>query len=125
MIQGGRSRGQHDLVHGFPEPVKSFITFVILSQILCGKVQKKPHKRLRQSLHKTASKLSFGLLQFPRLPRPTEEKKNGKFSAIGYTLQLVKVIWKTAVNPGQTFTQFCEEKYEDFFALYRMKFDLV
>ena len=38
-IQGGQSRGQHDLVHVFPEPVKSFITFVILSQISCGKVQ--------------------------------------------------------------------------------------
>ena len=40
-IQGGQSGGQHDWVHGFPEPVKLFITFVILSQILCGKVQKK------------------------------------------------------------------------------------
>ena len=41
--QGGQSHGQHDWVHGFPEPVKSFITFLILSQILCGKVQKNPH----------------------------------------------------------------------------------
>ena len=40
-IQGGQSRGQHDWVHRFFEPVKSFITFVILSQISCGKVQKK------------------------------------------------------------------------------------
>ena len=39
--QGGQSRGQNDWVHGFPEPVKSFITFVTLSQISCGKVQKK------------------------------------------------------------------------------------
>ena len=31
---------EHGWVHGFPESVKSFITFVILSQILCGKVQK-------------------------------------------------------------------------------------
>ena len=37
--QGGQSRCQHDWVHGFPEPVKSFITFVVLSQISCGKVQ--------------------------------------------------------------------------------------
>ena len=36
--QDGQSRGQHDWVHGFPVPVKSFITFVILSQISCGKV---------------------------------------------------------------------------------------
>ena len=41
--QDGQSRGQHDCVHGFPQLVKSFITFVILSQISCGKVQKKPH----------------------------------------------------------------------------------
>ena len=38
--QGCQSRGQHDGVHGFPEPVKSVITFVILNQISCGKVQK-------------------------------------------------------------------------------------
>ena len=30
--QGGQSHGQHDWVHRFPEPVKSFITFVLLSQ---------------------------------------------------------------------------------------------
>ena len=34
-IQGDQSRGQHDWDHGFPKPVKSF-----LSQISCGKVQK-------------------------------------------------------------------------------------
>ena len=50
-------------------------------------------------------------------------KKNGKSSVIGYTLQLVEVIWKTAANPGETFTQFCAEKYEGFLALYPMKFD--
>ena len=42
-LQGGQSRGQHDWVHGFAEPVKLFITFVLLSQILCVKVQKNPH----------------------------------------------------------------------------------
>ena len=31
--QGGQSRGQHAWVHGFPESVKSFITFVIISQM--------------------------------------------------------------------------------------------
>ena len=41
-VQGRQSHGQHDGVYRFPEPVKSFITFVILSQISCGKVQKKP-----------------------------------------------------------------------------------
>ena len=40
FVQGGQSRGQRDWVHRFPEPVKWFITFVILSQISCGKVQK-------------------------------------------------------------------------------------
>ena len=48
-LQGGQSRGQHDWVHGFPEPVKSFITFVILSQISCGKLQKQICTRLSQS----------------------------------------------------------------------------
>ena len=42
-FQCGQSRGQHDWVHEVPEPVKSFITFLILSQISCGKVQKSPH----------------------------------------------------------------------------------
>ena len=56
--QGGQSSGQHDWVHGFPEPVKSFITFVILSQILCGKVQKPHHN----CLHKTVSKFILVLL---------------------------------------------------------------
>ena len=42
-----------------------------------------------------------------------------------FFLQLVEVIWETAANPGDTFTQSCAEKYECFFALYRMKFDLV
>ena len=41
-LRGGQSRGQHDWVHGCPEPVKSFLTFVILSQISCSKVQNKP-----------------------------------------------------------------------------------
>ena len=49
-LQGGQSRGQHDWVHGFPETVKSFITFVILCQILCGKVIKSPNN----FLHKTS-----------------------------------------------------------------------
>ena len=44
---------------------------------------------------------------------------------IGFTLKLFEVIWKTAVYTGETFTQACAEKYEGFFALYRMKFDLV
>ena len=35
--QGGQSGGQDDGVHGFPEPIKSFITFVILSKNSCGK----------------------------------------------------------------------------------------
>ena len=56
--QGGQSRGQHDGVHGFPKPVKSSITFLILSQISCGKVQKKTHI----FLHKTVSKFLLGLL---------------------------------------------------------------
>ena len=42
-----------------------------------------------------------------------------------FFLQLVEVICKTAPNLGETFTQSCAEKCEGFFALYRMKFDLV
>ena len=57
-VQGGQSRGQHKWVHGFPEPVKSFITFGVLSQISCGKVQKK----LIFFLHKTVSKFLMCLL---------------------------------------------------------------
>ena len=57
-MKSGQSRGQHDWVHRFPEPVKSFITFVILSQISCGKVQKKSYF----FLHKTVSKFLLGLL---------------------------------------------------------------
>ena len=53
------------------------------------------------------------------------KKKTGKFSAIGYTFQLDEVICKTAAKQGETFTQFCAEKYEEVFALYRIKFDLV
>ena len=49
MLQGGQSCGQHDWVHGFLEPVKSFITFVILSQISCGKVQKNPQDCVKVS----------------------------------------------------------------------------
>ena len=41
-----------------PEPVKSFITFEILSQISCDKVQKNPHI----FLHKTVSKFFLDLL---------------------------------------------------------------
>ena len=40
LAKGAQSGGQHDGVHGFSGPVKSFITFVILSQISCSKVQK-------------------------------------------------------------------------------------
>ena len=107
VSQGGQPRGQHDWVHRFPEAVKSLITFVILSQISCGKVQKKPPHifctRLCQSFSSICCSFPDYLDQL---------KKNRKFSTIGYTLQLVKVIWKTAANPGETFTQFCAEKYE-------------
>ena len=32
-----------------------------------------------------------------------------------FFLQLVEVIWKTAANPGETFTPSCAEIYERFF----------
>ena len=98
IFQGGQSRGQHDRVQGFPQPVKSSITFIILSQISCSKVQPPPP---------------------PRLP-PSTEDKTEKLSALGYIFQLVAVIRETAANPGETFTQIFAEKYEGVFALYRM-----
>ena len=49
IFQGGQSRGQHDRVQGFPQPVKSSITFIILSQISCSKVQPPPTPRLPPS----------------------------------------------------------------------------
>ena len=49
-------------VHGFPELVKSFITFEILSQISCGKVQN-PHI----FLHKTVSMFSWFCCYFQDL----------------------------------------------------------
>ena len=52
-------------------------------------------------------------------------RRSEKLSAIGYTLQLFEVIWKTAANPGESFTQSCVKKYEGVFALYHMKFDKV
>ena len=99
-------------VHGFPDLVKSFISFVILCQISRRIVQKTLIffcRRLYQSFSSVCCIFPDYLDQL--------KKKNGKFSAIGYTLQLVEVIWKTAANPGEFFTQFYAEKYEGFFAL--------
>ena len=45
------------------------------------------------------------------------EEKNGKFSAIRFTLHLFEVIWKTAADQGETFTQSCAETYEGFLHL--------
>ena len=42
-----------------------------------------------------------------------------------FFLHFFEVIWKTAANLGETFTQSCAEKYAVFFALCRMEFDLV
>ena len=35
-------------------------------------------------------------------------------------LQLVEAIWKTEANPGESFTQSCDETYYGVSALYRM-----
>ena len=42
-----------------------------------------------------------------------------------FFLQLLEVILETTANSGETLIQSCAEKYKGFFALYRMKFDLV
>ena len=111
IFQGGQSRGQHDWVHGFPETVKSVITFVTLSKISCGKVQKNPSYISAQDCVKVSP--LFAVVS--QITSTNRRKKKGKLSAIGYTLQLVEVIWKTAANPGETYTHFCAEKYEVFF----------
>ena len=119
--QGGQSHGQHDEVHKFPEPVKLFRSFVILlSRISCGKEQK---KALIFFCTRLCQSFSWVCCSFPDYLEQLKKKK--KFSAIGYTLQLFKEIWKTAANTGETFTQSYADKYEGCFALYRMKFDLV
>ena len=56
--QGGQSCGQLDLVHRFPEPVKLFITFVILSRILRSRVQKKPSYFSAQDCVKVSSEFA-------------------------------------------------------------------
>ena len=107
MWQGGQSHGQHDWDQGYTEPAKSFITFIILDQISCRKVQKPPHifcTRLSQKFSWVCCSFQDYLKQL--------RKKNGKFSAIGFTLQLFKVIWKLAMNPEETITLSCAEKYE-------------
>ena len=63
-------------------------------------------------------------LQFSRLLRPTEVCTQIEEN-FPFFLQLVEVIWETTANREETLTQSCAEKYEGFFALYRMKFDLV
>ena len=110
-MQSGQSSGQHDEVHGFPEPVNSFITFVIPSQIPCGKVKTPSYFSAQDCV-----KVSPGFVVV---------FKNGKFSAIGFTLQLFEVICETAANPGETFTQPCAVNMSVLFALYHMKSELV
>ena len=61
---------------------------------------------------------------FSRLPQTTEVcTQSQRF--FRFFLRLFEVIWETTANPGETLTQSCAEKYEGFFALYCMKFDLV
>ena len=83
-------------VHRFPEPVKLFITFVMLSQILCGKVQ---------------IPLIFfivfpGFAVFSLITSNNWKNNNRKFSGIGYTLQLFRVIWKICSKPRRNFYTF-------------------
>ena len=68
VYQGVHSRGQHDWVYGFPEQVKLFITFVILSHISSGKEKTTSYFSTQDCV-----KVSPGLLYFPRLPQTTEE----------------------------------------------------
>ena len=117
--QGGQSHGQHDWVHRFPEPVKSFITFVIPSQISCSKVQKKIIifcTRLCQSF-------SLVCCSFPDYLDQLREKRkilrHWAHTSVGQSNL------ENCSEPRRNFTQFCAEKYEVFFTLYRMKFDLV
>ena len=104
-LQGGQSRGLPDWIHKHYEPVighhrkeKWFKTFVILSQITCGKVQNPPYIFSAQDY----VKVSPGFAAFSRLPRPTEEK-NGKFSAIWYTPKQLKCSKTRFVNTVNVF----------------------
>ena len=58
--QGGQSRGQHDGVHGFHEPVKSLTTFVMLSQSA-----KKPSYFSAQDCVKVSPKFAVVSLRLP------------------------------------------------------------
>ena len=108
ISQVGQSRGQHDWVHGFPELVKSLITFVILNQISYGKVKKPSYFSAQDCV-----KVSLRFAVVSQLTS-TNRRKNGKFSAIGYTLQLVEVIWKTAANPREAYTVFVQKNMSFF-----------
>ena len=74
---------------------------------------------LSGKVHMTVQKILLGSRQFSRLPRTTE------VCNFPFFLQMFEVIWETTANLGETLPQSCAEKYEGFFALYRMTFDLV
>ena len=109
---GGQSCGQHDWVHGFPEPVKSFITFIILSQISCRKVQKKTIlffcSRLCQSF-------SLVCCSFPDYHE--QLMKNRKILRDWVHTLVVRGNLENCSKPSRIFTRSCAEKYEFFCTL--------
>ena len=111
-FQGGQSCGQHDWVHGFLEPVKSIITFVILSQISCGKVQNPSQffcTRLCQSFFWVCRSFPDNLEQL---------KKEWNILRDRVYTSVVRGYLENCSKP----TVLCKNKNEFFFiALYRMK----
>ena len=105
--QGGQSRGQHDGIHEFPEPLKSLITFVILSQMSYGKVQ----KALIFFCTRLCESFSWVCCSFQDYPKQLK-KKTENSTRLGSHFSCLEVIWKTASKPKETFTQSCAEKYE-------------
>ena len=93
---------------GFTDFLNQFIAFVILVKFHAVKL-----KTLMLFFTRLCQSFSLICCSFPDILE--QLKKNAKFSAIGYTLQLVEEIWETAVNTGETFTQSCAKKYEGFF----------
>ena len=106
--QGGQLRGQHDGVQGFYEPVKSFTTFVILSQIPCGKVHKNPHIFLQKTV--MCQSVSWVCCSFQDYVEQVKKKRKILRDWV-HTL-VVRGNLENCSEPGRNFTQCCAEIYK-------------
>ena len=111
---------KHDWVHGFPEPVKSFITFEILGQISCGKVQTK----LIFFCIRPSQSFSLVCCCFPDYLEQLKKKR--KILRDWVHTSVVRGNLENCCEPMQEkHLHSLVQKNMSFFALYRMKFDLV